>query len=178
MFQTESFTNLLIEEPNRALKYLYDNLYNSLCNKTLSIVKDSNIAEDIVQEVIFDIWQKREDIQIRTSIDAYIYRSCRNKALNHLRAQKMNWEDDQQLFNFESTITNVDLTLEADELQERIQNAISELPEKCGIIFSLSRFEGMSYQEISDSLEISIKTVEGQMSKALKILREKFFHKN
>lgn len=178
MFQSESFSYLLVNDPNQALKYLYDNLYNALCNKTLTIVKDADIAEDIVQEVISDIWQKREDIQIRTSIDAYIYRSCRNKALNHIRAQKVNWEDEQQLIGFESNITNADLTLEAEELHQRIQNAINDLPEKCGIIFSLSRFEGMSYQEISESLDISIKTVEGQMSKALKLMREKIFDKS
>jgi len=173
--QLDSFNTLLNEKPDLALKYLYDNMYNKLCNKVMTLVKDTDVSEDIVQETIADIWQKRETIQIQQNFEAYIYRTCRNKALNYIRAQKIKWEDEESLSDYVSTLTKCDEAIEADELNEKIHQAIDELPEKCSIIFSLSRFENMSYNEIAEQLNISPKTVEGQISKALKILREKIY---
>ncbi|MBK7872326.1 MAG: RNA polymerase sigma-70 factor [Saprospiraceae bacterium] len=135
------------------------------------VVADAVIAEDIGQEVFFEIWRRKDQLVINTSLKAYLRRSAVNRTLNYLRDRKIKWEDDQELPMLEDDTPSTTQLLEAEELQEHIDNAIDQLPEKCRIVFMLSRQEDLSYQEIADHLNISIKTVENQISKALKHLR-------
>lgn len=157
------------------MKSLYQKYYNILCSQVFHILKDRIVTEDIVQEVFAEIWKKREELNINQSIEGYLKRACRNRSLNYIRDNKIKWEDDSQLINLQdSTVSTVD-KLSVIELEKEIKEGVMTLPEKCGIVFSLSRYEEMSYLEIAQELGISVKTVENQISKALKILREKIY---
>jgi RNA polymerase sigma-70 factor, ECF subfamily len=173
LISTPTFIALIKETPEKALKALYDDYYDMLCYQVYIILKDKMVAEDIVQEVFMSIWKKKDELNIQVSLDGYLKRSCRNRALNYIRDNAVRWEDESLLANQSADGYDTEVILEAADLNKKIQREIANLPEKCGIIFNLSRFEEMTYNEIANHLEISIKTVENQISKALKILREK-----
>ncbi|MBK8806884.1 MAG: RNA polymerase sigma-70 factor [Bacteroidales bacterium] len=118
------------------------------------------------------LWEKRSSIDRIDSLKSYLYRSVHNRCLNHLRNSKKFIDDSDAAFlEFDSGTDNLQ-AIEAIELEVLISKTILSLPEKCRKVFELSRFEGMKYSEIAQSLDISIKTVEIHISKALKILRE------
>jgi len=162
---------LLKSNGEKAMEEIYSRYYNYLCHATYKILNDSVATEDIVQDVLMEIWKKKETINITISLKAYLRRASINKALNYLRGKKIKFEDDD---SYKETFIDSDDSLEKleyNELSDVINNTIEALPEKCRRVFSMSRFESMSYQEIATALEISIKTVENQISKALRILR-------
>ena len=163
----------LSANPDSAIELLFRNYYELTCKAIYRIIPDSNIAEDLAQDVFYEIWKKRERFQISTSFKGYLTRAGKNKALNYIRDRKIKWDDVAALETMESGATEAMENLETEELQVLINKAISKLPERCRIVFSLSRFEEMTYQQIADELGISIKTVENQISKALKVLRVK-----
>ncbi len=153
---------------------LFRKYYQLLCNYGNSILKDMDEAEEVVQSVFMDIWEKKNDLQINISLKSYLYRMVHNRCLNKLKHEKI--KEEYKVYNYAQTQLNpsnaIHLTLQ-NELQQNIEDAIADLPEQCRLIFKLSRFEELKYSEIAEQLGISIKTVENQMSKALKILRER-----
>ena len=154
------------------LKTIYELYYSELCIKAAKILGNNQDAEDVVQEVIIEFWNKRSEISIENP-RAYLYRSVYNRSLNLLKKNiKLNSEEIIEFENFplESSIVE---TLEEKELHAKIEKAIQELPEKTRAVFVLSRFEDKTYKEIAEDLDISIKTVESQISAALKLLRKK-----
>ena len=165
--------NLLTSDPDRAIDLLFRTYYAYICKSIYRIIPDQNITEDLAQDVFYEIWKKRNRFQIKTSLKAYLRRAGMNKALNYIRDKKIKWDDADALETMETNAPGSGEKLEAIELQKQIEKAINELPERCRIVFSLSRFEEMTYQQIADHLGISIKTVENQISKALKLLRVK-----
>jgi len=172
-YTDQQVIDLLQTDSDKAIELLFRMHYAFLCKTVIRIVPDPVFVEDLVQDVFYELWKKRENIVINTSIRAYLKRAAINKTLNHIRSQKMKFDDEAPQHDLKSNQISSQRKLETDELQNVINQAISELPERCRIVFSLSRFEELSYREIADSLDISIKTVENQISKALKILREK-----
>lgn len=167
-----SLIRLFRTRPEQAIEILFREYYPDVCRSVLRIIPDPGIAEDIAQDVFFDLWRKREKLNINSSFSAYLRRAARNKSLNYIRDRKINPEGEDQLPQSGAIQTDANRKLEIQDLQRSIDQAINELPERCRQIFSLSRFEEMSYQEIADQLGISIKTVENQISKALRLLRE------
>ena len=163
---------MLKAQDDKAIELLFDNYFEYLCNVVNRVIHDRGYAEDIIQEIFFEIWRKRETINIQTSLRAYLRRAAVNRSLNHLRKQRMKFEEDEEVvLDIKASNVSGQMEMEKDELQKRIFVIIDALPLKCKIVFGMSRFENMSYQEIADSLGISIKTVENQISKALRILR-------
>jgi RNA polymerase sigma-70 factor (ECF subfamily) len=160
---------LLDEE---SIKSLYQQHYSYLCACVYKLIKDSTTAEDIVQEVFMDIWRKKDKLVIKISIKAYLRRAAINKTLNHIRSKKVVFEDEEKMVELGSKDPSTQSMMEGDELGIKIKNAIDSLPEKCRIVFGLSRFEELSYKEIAVKLDISVKTVENQISKALKHLKK------
>ncbi|MBK8656048.1 MAG: RNA polymerase sigma-70 factor [Haliscomenobacter sp.] len=150
-----------------ALHAIFQSNYQPVCSAIQRLVPDHGIVEDLAQEVFLRFWQKRHQIEITSSLSAYLRRMAINEALAYLRTQRF--------FEEVSPAVESDSDAEAQvmhaELEHNIQEAINLLPPKCRVVFQLSRFEELSYQEIADKLGISIKTVENQMSKALKVLR-------
>jgi len=129
-------------------------------------------AEEIVQEMFFNFWQKKESLEINTSLEAYLFRSVRNACLNYLKHLKIREQyklaNNQEIKQKEQEIHD---TVVAMELEEKIERIINQLPPERQKVFKMSRYEELKYKEIAQKLNISIKTVEVQMSKALKFLR-------
>lgn len=162
---------LLREDPDKAIEMLFRQYYSFVCKMVYQVVPDAGVAEDIAQDIFFELWRKKEQININISLRAYLRRASLNRTLNYLRDRKIKWEDDQALPDLQSEAIPISQVLETTELGQMIDKAIDELPEKCRLVFRLSRYEELSYQEIAQELDISVKTVENQISKALKMLR-------
>jgi len=157
----------------KAFELLFKSQYETLCRRAYTLLNDMDEAEETVQQVFIGVWEKRKEMQVTESINAYLSRAVHNAALNRIKHLKvrMQYSKEQQLrFEANPPITEIS---HADELKTKISAAIEGLPEQCRLIFKLSRFEEMKYAEIAEQLGISIKTVENQMGKALRVLREK-----
>jgi RNA polymerase sigma-70 factor (ECF subfamily) len=150
---------------------VFRDYYKPLVRYGNTFLKDSDEAEDIVQQVFVTLWEKRTQLDIHTSIRAVLYKSVQHACLNKIKHLKVRRVAAEELKANADQATHSDPVLEL-ELQERIRKAMQHMPEQCGRIFSMSRFEQLRYQEIADQLGLSVKTVENQMGKALKIIRE------
>ncbi len=151
---------------------LFRQMYTPLCRKVFRILKDQEASEDLVQDVFVRLWEKRSEINIQIGIQPYLYRAVANAAFNYLKKDRSLEEFDSDIHESTDHMDS-QLQLESQETAQRIHSVIDALPPGCKTIFVLSREDGLSYKEIAETLNISIKTVENQMSKALKILREK-----
>ena len=143
---------------------------------TLSVhrlLKDESMAKDIVQDVFFKFWTNRDHLNIQSSLKGYLKRSCVNAALDYLRKRKnfRKVENEEILVQSPSTMRNAAQNLETEELQAKVDAAIDSLHPKCRTVFMLSRKEELTYREIAEKLDISVKTVESHMGTALKKLR-------
>ena len=151
---------------------LFKSNFKDLCFFAIHYVKDSDVAKDIVQEAFFSLWQKKDRIDLSKPVRSYMTSAIRNKCLNYIRDHKKFsdtiLESEDQYFK--SHYKPHDRLIE-EELRIKIKTSIEELPVKCREIFVLSRYEKLKYLEIADRLQISVKTVETQMSKALTHLR-------
>lgn len=147
--------------------------YNPLCNYAHGFLGSRDEAEETVQSVFIHLWEKRKEIDIESSLKSYLYRSVRNSCMNVLKHEKVKREHAAfALHNGGEISNNVAGDLMASELETRIANALLKLPEQCRLVFKMSRFEELKYAEIAEKLGVSIKTVENQMGKALRIMRE------
>jgi len=152
---------------------LFKHYYERLCRYANDIVNDADEAEDVVQQSMIAIWEKRNTLQITVSLKSYLYRSVHNTALNKIRHRNVRRSyAGEQSNGFEQGEETTADTLSGKELGHQIQVAINHLPEQCRMVFKLSRFSEMKYSEIADHLGISPKTVENHMGKALKLLRK------
>jgi len=156
-----------------AFEMLFRTYYQPLCNYAFTFVQDRDEAEEIVQSTFLNIWEKRESLSIHTGVKPYLYAMVRNACLNVLKHEKIKQQHAaMEMAVAERSTESVARTVMASELETRIYQAMDRLPEQCRLIFKLSRFEELKYAEIAQQLNISIKTVENQMGKALRIMRE------
>ncbi|WP_028663731.1 RNA polymerase sigma-70 factor [Runella zeae] len=156
----------------RVFETIFRKHYASLCTYGRSILHDAEEAEEIVQTVFVNIWEKREELEITQSLKSYLFRAVHNHCLNRIKHQKVrNEHQEYATYYQETTYESVSDTVYKNELETQLSLAIEKLPEQCRIIFKLSRFNELRYQEIADQLGLSVKTVENQIGKALKILR-------
>ena len=133
------------------------------------ILGDEEDAREVVHQVFINLWEKRKEVDLSTSLKSYLFTSVHNRSLNVIRDRKKFAEGEMPELAGE---WDVSAQIESMELEEKIRESINSLPEKCREIFELNRFSGLKYAEIATQLGISVKTVENQMTKALKILRE------
>lgn len=156
-----------------AFEALYTSHFRRLYAYAFTILKEEMAAEEMVQNVFFKIWEKRGVVDISTSVTAYLYRSVYHESLNYLKHNKV--KAAYQAETSARTANNyqhpADGKARVAELQEKLEEALADLPEQCRTIFQMSRFEELKYREIAERLGISVKTVEAQMGKALKIMR-------
>lgn len=158
-----------------AFEKVFKSHFKSLHSYAYTIVKDDMAAEEMVQNVFCKIWERKGQLDIETSLTAYLYRAVYNESLNYIKHQKVKLAYQAHAsyqLNQQHTETASKKILLGD-LEQNLRKAMSELPEQCRTIFQMSRFDELKYQEIADKLGISIKTVENQMGKALKLLRSK-----
>ncbi|MES2559091.1 MAG: RNA polymerase sigma-70 factor [Bacteroidota bacterium] len=149
------------------------NLYaENLVRYATTIVKNSDDAEDIVQQLFVTLWDKKGIPDAGGSLKSYLYRSVYNSSLNKLKQVKVreSYAADSNYVS-DGHAASANEVLEHKETAHRIEAAIEELPEQCRLIFRMSRIEQLRYQEIADQLGLSVKTVEAQMGKALKHMR-------
>ncbi|MEQ6166176.1 RNA polymerase sigma-70 factor [Ekhidna sp. MALMAid0563] len=153
---------------------LFKEHYPFLCSFARRYVQDVDDSKDIVHNAFLKLWQKQNEIDLSKPLKPYLFKSVHNLCLNYIRDRKKIVKHDLQTDSeaIPAYIESRDY-LEESELQNRIVQAIENLPDKTRRIFSLSRFEGKKYREIAEIEGISVKTVEDQMSKALRVLREK-----
>lgn len=157
----------------QAFEQVFKSYYALLCRYAKSLINDIDEAEEVVQNTFYIIWNKRETLEIKGSIKAYLYRAVHNDCLNklkHLQVRKAHADDYKH--NNSGAYDDSGKVLQAKELRRKIEEAIAALPEQCGKVFRLNRFEELKYQEIAEQLNISVKTVESHMGKALKHMRE------
>jgi len=129
-------------------------------------------AEDIVQDVFIKLWENRHQIKEDRSLKSYLFTIANNLALNYIRHAKIAMKFQQELSAESSLQESPQASLEKKEAHEKLLAGIAALPEKQRIVFMMSRMEQLSYQEIAERLDISIKTVESHIGNALKILRQ------
>ena len=166
-------THTLNEGDLTAFEMLFRTFYQPLCNYAYTFTQDRDEAEEVVQSTFLSFWEKYNTLEIHTAMKPYLYAMVRNSCLNIIKHEKIKQKHVQsEMVMAERSIESVTNTVLATELDERIQQALEKLPEQCRIIFKLSRFEELKYAEIAEHLNLSVKTVENQMGKALKIMRE------
>ncbi len=168
----EELIKLLRKDGDRAMELLFHRFYAYLCRSAYRVLGEEAVAEDLVQEVFYELWKRRKELHITTSLKAYLRRATVNKTLNYIRDQRKVYFEQEDKISLPALRPSAVQRLEAAELQQLIDQSIDSLPERCRIIFILSRFEDMTYKEIASELGISEKTVENQISKALRLLRE------
>lgn len=152
---------------------IFKSNYKNLHIYAISLVKDSAVADEIVQNVFYKLWEKKEKVKIQTSITAYLYRSVYYESLNLIKHAKVNESYKKYVSNTTKDHESPGDTASLKQLQQKIDTALNELPEQCRAIFHLIRFEELKYRDVADKLGISVKTVENQMGKALRVLRTK-----
>lgn len=163
--------NLLQSGDQQALSHVFTKHYGRICSVAYRMIADKQIAEDLGQEVFMDLWNKRKQLMIKTSLGAYLSKAISNKTLNHIRDNKIKLAPDDKILQMPTKGGSVQQSMESEELQLKIKAAIASLPERCRMVFVLSRYQQLTYAEIAENLDISVKTVENQISKALKILK-------
>ena len=171
-------TSLLVKQVQDGNKAAFEKLfhehYSMLCRFGMKWLDDPDQVEEIVQDVFVRFWEKREVHEITGSFRSYLFSSVRNACLNRIKHEKVKREHSAHVLAMAPVeITTADHGIRTSELKEAIDAAVNDLPERCMEVFRLSREEGKKYSEIAQELDISIKTVENQMGKALKILRSR-----
>ena len=156
-----------------SFEIVFHQYYGFLCSFAEKITNNPAIAEEIVQDFFVRLWEKREQIDIQTSARSYFYRSIKNLCLNHIQHQKIKEKHHLTIHSEHESDDNLEDAFFEIELAKKIDESISSLPEKRQEIFRLSRESGLKYHEIAKKLNISIKTVEAQMSLAIKHLKDK-----
>lgn len=163
----------LKQNDRSAINTIFLKYHVVLCRISFRIINDEDEAKDAVQEVFIKLWQKRRDLTIDFSLEAYLKRAVINSSLNHLeRMRRVTSLNAPQNSFSQASENTVDQQQSYNELSVRIDYAIGKLPQRTQLVFKLIRFEEMSYKEVSEGLEISIKAVEKEMMKALRLLRE------
>ncbi len=172
MFSFEKIKNDDVKE----FESLFRFFYRDLVDFSLYYVADRQIAESIVQDVFVNIWKGRNKITLKSSIKVYLYSATKKECLRYLRDIKIH---SKYVFNLSiehETATSFDDPVCSEEIRKACNSAIKELPDKGKLIFCMNRFDELTYNEISNILGISIKTVETHMSRALKYLRKQLSH--
>jgi RNA polymerase sigma-70 factor (ECF subfamily) len=162
----------MTQQDKSSLEALFKTHYQSLCKTAYRILRDKDLAEDIVQDVFCKLWEKNITLGVKDSILPYLHKTVINRSLNSLRGQINRNSRENKFGNtfYEERNFTEDLLFTKD-LTIKINQIIDELPPACRMVFVLNRFEHLKYKEISEKLNISVKTVENQMVKALKHIR-------
>ncbi|PTX62260.1 RNA polymerase sigma-70 factor (ECF subfamily) [Kordia periserrulae] len=167
---TEEIVNSLKTGSQETYKLVYFNHHEWLCNYIYKLSHDYYLSEDIVQEVFLRIWLNRESLHIKSSIKSYLFRSCHNEYLQYLRKQKVKTDFLEKL-RVETIFEMYDNEDFQKEYANKLESVLKLLPPKCKEVFIQAKLDKKKYKDIAEDLNISVKTVEGHMTKALKIIK-------
>jgi RNA polymerase sigma-70 factor (ECF subfamily) len=152
---------------------LFRSSYVSLVKYARTLIKDQDTAEEIVQDLFVRLWQEKEKIKIESSLNGYLFRSVHNRCLHYIEHQKVIERHAEEIsYRQPDKTEDPSDIMQYKDLQARIAGILERLPERCGKIFCMSRFEGLKYSEIAEKLSVSVKTVEASMGRALKEFRK------
>lgn len=158
---------------NAAFEAIFRQWYAPLVATTAALLRDRGPAEEVVQDVLLELWRRRETLTFEQSVRAYLFQAARNRALNYLRRERVETRGEPTIAATMPTPEPADSEVREAEVRVAIEAAIAGLPDRCREVFELSRIQGLKYSEIATELGISVKTVEAQMGKALRVMREK-----
>ncbi|NBC02944.1 MAG: RNA polymerase sigma-70 factor [Bacteroidetes bacterium] len=160
----------------RAFEILFKKYYLPLTRFVWRYVSSKAIAEELIQELFTILWEKRDewDMDTEKSIRSYLYKSARNLALNHIKHHEIKDKyDSEWMEQKENPEINFRDEYREERIRKAIAQAIEELPPRGKMTYKLHRYDGLTYQEIADVMDVSVKTVESQMTRTLKTLRER-----
>ena len=178
--QDQEIINGLKQGENRAYKRLYDCHYVLLCKIASAFLKDDYLAQTIVEDLIVNIYEKRETLEITTSLRSYLVRAVKNRCVNYLQLKhentvvnfsELNVSDDW-LSSIPAPHEHPDETILENELEQELHKSIKRLPDTCRIVFEKSRFEEKTYEDIAAEMNISVNTVKYHIKNALAHLRK------
>lgn len=147
--------------------------YAPLVGMAEGMLRSRAVAEEIVQDVMLALWRRRDSVPVEESLKAYLFRATRNRALNHLRHARVERLGEPYAVGRTENAPTAPALLVEEEIDVAVREAVGQLPERCREVFELSRVHGLRYAEIASALGISVKTVEAQMGKALRIMRDR-----
>lgn len=166
--------NRLRKGEEGAYEMLFKEYYKVLTIFANKYIKDLETSKELVQELFVHLYERRETLDINSSLKSYLFRSVHNRCINHINARKIREKYTEHITHTREIAQNsLEDEVNVSELENALYRAIGELPPKCRAIFKLNRFDGLTNNEIADKLALSKRTVETQISKALKILRLK-----
>ena len=152
---------------------LFRSSYVSLVRYAKVLIKDNDTSEEIVQDLFFRLWQDRNKISIESSLNGYLFRAVHNRCMHHIEHLKVRERHAEEMSRQQpERQENPADIIQYAELQEKIARILEKLPERCGQIFIMNRFEGLKYSEIAEKLSVSVKTVESNMGRALREFRK------
>ncbi len=161
----------------KAFEAVYLDFFDVLFHLAFGYIGERETAHGLVQDTFLTLWERREELSDQTNIRNYLYTITKNSCLNHLRQQEIIFRNNRDYlipelrYRQEALQSFGDTFDDVESLIEKVDEAIERLPEAIRTTFKLNRFESLTYVQIADKLEISPKTVEARISKALKILR-------
>ncbi|MBA4744115.1 MAG: RNA polymerase sigma-70 factor [Muricauda sp.] len=164
--------NSLKSGDKKIFERLYSDYYQKLCAFLLNYCQNRAIIEDVVQDVFLNLWMKRKDIHIKTSLNAFLYRAAYNRLMDKYRHLRLK-NDMLSSYYHTAVILAADVDSETSKKKMKLlENCMEELPERCKEVFYASKIQGLNYKELSERFQISLKTVEGHISRAYRILKE------
>jgi RNA polymerase sigma-70 factor (ECF subfamily) len=168
----QALTRRIREGDAAAFEVVFRAYYAELCSFVAAQVGSDALAEELVQDVLLRVWQGRAQLDAKQSLRHYLYRAARNHTINHLKRRRLEdrWRDNAATAPARAS-SSTDEAVRTHELSDAIAETLATLPERCRLIFTMSREQGLSYADIAEVLDISVKTVETQMGRALKALR-------
>lgn len=173
MLEHDRIVQEIKEGNEHSFQQIFHAYYENLCHYAFTILRDMDDAEDIVQSMFLKIWEKREELTITHTVKSYLYRAVYNQCINQLDRRSVQQRfQEQNAAKTSSSVQHPEIF--PDELEARILAAINTLPNQCRTIFIMSRYREMKYAQIAKALDLSVNTIENQMSKALRILRAHF----
>lgn len=161
----------LREGRREAFRQVFETCYEGLCRYAFTFLRDQDEAEDIVQSMFVKLWERRDELDIKHAIRPYLFRSVYNQCMNQLehRAVKSKHHHHSEVM-LSDAVQHPEVF--KDELNDKVREVVDKLPPQCRTIFIMSRYEELKYPEIAEKLNISVNTIQNQICKALKILRD------
>lgn len=162
------------QHDQKALESLFERYFYPLCDFSYAIVKSIELAEEVVSDVFFNIWSKRNTLEIKNNLKSYLYLAAKNQSINYLNSSKANHEGIdffKELIDLPEQST-AEAEIEYEELKSEIQLILEELPPQRRLIFKLNRIDGLKYKEIAEQLSISVNTVQKQMVEASRYMEQ------
>lgn len=174
----DQINNLLIKITSNndltAFKQIYIYYYDRLVQLANSLIKHTEAAEEVVDDVFLKIWLKRESLKTISNLTVYLYVAIKNQSLNHIsRNQSQNSSLSDLNYEIRDITLNAEEKLISTELLNKINQTIQQMSPQCKLVFKLVKEDGLKYKEVAEILNISVKTVEYHVSKALKQIAEK-----